>query len=114
MTDCLFCRIVSGEIDTKIVEEGSDWIAFPDLEPQAPVHILIVPREHVATLNDLEERHEDLVGAMVRGAARIAAAHGIDEDGYRLVFNTNPGGGQSVFHFHLHLLGGRAMRWPPG
>ncbi|MGH7564659.1 MAG: histidine triad nucleotide-binding protein [Gemmatimonadota bacterium] len=114
MTDCLFCRIVSSEIDAKIVEEGSDWIAFHDLEPQAPVHVLIVPREHVATLNYVEERHEELVGAMVRGAARIAAAYGIDKDGYRLVFNTNPGGGQSVFHFHLHLLGGRAMRWPPG
>ncbi|MGH7551351.1 MAG: histidine triad nucleotide-binding protein [Gemmatimonadota bacterium] len=114
MTDCLFCRIVSGEIDAKIVEERDDWVAFHDVNPQAPVHVLIVPREHVATINDVEERHQELVGAMVRAAAKIAGAHGIAEDGYRLVFNTNPGAGQSVFHVHLHLLGGRGMRWPPG
>ncbi len=114
MTDCLFCRIVRGEIDARIVEEGDDWVAFHDVNPQAPVHVLIVSREHVATINDIEEGHEGLVGGMVRAAARIAAAHAIAEDGYRLVFNTNPGAGQSVFHIHLHLLGGRPMRWPPG
>ncbi|HET9581387.1 MAG TPA: histidine triad nucleotide-binding protein [Gemmatimonadota bacterium] len=114
MTDCLFCRIVAGEIDAKLVEEGKEWIAFRDVNPQAPVHVLIVPREHVATANDLEERHQELLGAMVRGAARIAAAHDIDQEGYRLVLNTNPGAGQSVFHVHLHLLGGRHLSWPPG
>lgn len=114
MSDCIFCRIVEGEIETRIVEEGDGWVAFHDVNPQAPVHVLIVPREHVATLNELDEGHEGLVGAMVRAAARIAAAHDIADDGYRLVFNTNPGAGQSVFHVHLHLLGGRAMNWPPG
>jgi len=114
VSDCLFCRIVAGEIGAKVVEEGDDWVAFRDVNPQAPVHVLIVPREHVATANDLEERHEGLLGAMVRGAARIAAAHDVDQDGYRLVLNTNAGAGQSVFHIHLHLLGGRRMAWPPG
>ena len=114
MSDCIFCRIANGEVDAKVVDEDEGWVAFEDLDPQAPVHVLIVPREHVATVNAMAERHEALVGAMVRGAARIAADRGIAEEGYRLVFNTNPGGGQSVFHAHLHLLGGRAMRWPPG
>lgn len=114
MTDCLFCRIASGEIDARMIEEGDDWIAFHDVNPQAPVHVLIVPREHVATINEIDEGHEALVGGMVRAAAKIAAAHSIAEDGYRLVFNTNPGAGQSVFHIHLHLLGGRRMGWPPG
>lgn len=114
MTDCIFCRIVNGEIEAKIVEEGDGWVAFQDLDPKAPIHLLIVPREHIATINEMEEHHEPLLGAMVRGAAKVAAAHEIAEDGYRLVFNINPGGGQSVFHAHLHLLGGRAMRWPPG
>lgn len=114
MTDCIFCRIVNEEIDAKVVEEDDGWIAFHDTDPKAPVHILIVPREHIATLNEMEERHDELLGAMVRAAAKVAAAHDIAEDGYRLVLNTNPGAGQSVFHVHLHLLGGRAMRWPPG
>ncbi|HET9581400.1 MAG TPA: histidine triad nucleotide-binding protein [Gemmatimonadota bacterium] len=114
MTDCLFCRIIAGEIEAKTVEEEAGWVAFRDVNPQAPVHVLIVPREHIATTNDLEERHEGLLGGMVRGAARIAAAHDIDMEGYRLVLNTNRGAGQSVFHLHLHLLGGRPMLWPPG
>lgn len=114
MNDCIFCRIANGDLDAKIVDEEDGWVAFRDLDPKAPVHILIVPREHIATINELEDRHEPLLGAMVRGAARVAAAHGIAEDGYRLVLNTNAGAGQSVFHVHLHLLGGRAMRWPPG
>lgn len=114
MNDCIFCRIANGDLDAKIVDEEDGWVAFRDLDPKAPVHILIVPREHIATINELEDRHEPLLGAMVRGAARVAAAQGIAEDGYRLVLNTNAGAGQSVFHVHLHLLGGRAMRWPPG
>ena len=104
MNDCLFCRIVAGEIKAKMVEEDDGWIAFRDVNPQAPLHVLIDP----------EERHEGLLGAMVRAAARIAAAHDVDQDGYRLVLNTNAGAGQSVFHIHLHLLGGRRMTWPPG
>ena len=114
MSDCLFCRIVAGEVEAKVVEEASAWIAIRDVNPQAPVHVLIVPREHVATANELQARHDELLGSMLRGAARIAAAHGIDQDGYRLVLNTNAGAGQSVFHLHLHLLGGRRMAWPPG
>ncbi len=114
MSDCLFCKIVAGEIAAKRVSEGEDWVAFRDINPQAPTHILVVPREHVATVNDLDAGHEALVGKLVRAAAGIAAAEGIAEDGYRLVVNTNKGAGQSVFHIHLHLLGGRALHWPPG
>jgi histidine triad (HIT) family protein len=114
MGDCLFCGIASGGIEADIVERGDDWVAFRDINPQAPTHVLLVPREHVRTLNDLVADYDDLVGRMVRAAARIAAAEGIAEDGYRLVLNCNAGAGQSVFHVHLHLLGGRPMTWPPG
>jgi histidine triad (HIT) family protein len=114
MSDCLFCRIVNREIEAKIVEEGDGWVAFHDVNPQAPVHVLIVPREHIPTLNDVDESHAGLLGSMVQAAAKIAAAHEVAEEGYRLVFNTNPGAGQSVFHVHLHLLGGRSLSWPPG
>lgn len=112
--ECLFCRIVAGEIDADVVTEGDGWIAFRDVNPQAPTHVLLVPREHVATVNDLDEGHDRLLGAMLRGAARVAADEGIAEDGYRLVLNCNAQAGQSVFHVHLHLLGGRRMGWPPG
>jgi histidine triad (HIT) family protein len=114
MTDCLFCRILKGDLEARIVDQTDDWIAFHDVNPQAPLHVLIVPREHIATTNDLAERHDGLMGKMVRAAAGIAAGEGVAEEGYRLVLNTNPGAGQSVFHVHLHLLGGRALRWPPG
>ncbi len=112
--DCLFCRIVSGEIESDSVEETERWIALRDVNPQAPTHVLIVPREHVAVVNDLTAEHDSLLGEMIRGAARIAGREGIAESGYRLVINCNAGAGQSVFHLHLHLLGGRSMRWPPG
>jgi histidine triad (HIT) family protein len=114
MSDCLFCGIVAGEIPAKMVAEGEGWIAFRDIDPKAPVHVLVVPREHVATANDLASGHDAIVGRLVRAAAEIAAAEGIAEGGYRLVLNTNKGAGQSVFHIHLHLLGGRALDWPPG
>lgn len=111
---CLFCRIVSGEIPAKKVHEDDDVVAFDDINPQAPMHVLVVPKQHVATLNDLGADHDRLVGAMVRQAAAIAAARGYDARGYRTVFNCNADGGQTVFHIHLHVLGGRVLAWPPG
>jgi histidine triad (HIT) family protein len=112
--DCLFCKVAAREIDAKIVAEGDDWVAFRDTNPQAPTHVLVIPREHVPTTNDLRPDQEVLVGQLVRAAAEIARAEGIAEEGYRIVLNCNRGAGQSVFHLHLHLLGGRPMRWPPG
>ena len=111
---CLFCRIVSGEIPATKVHEDDDVVAFDDINPQAPMHVLVVPKQHVATLNDLGADHDRLVGAMVRQAAAIAAARGCDARGYRTVFNCNADAGQTVFHIHLHVLGGRALAWPPG
>lgn len=111
---CLFCRIVAGEIPAKKVYEDDDVVAFDDINPQAPMHVLVVPKQHVATLNDLGADHDRLVGAMVRRAATIAADRGYDGRGYRTVFNCNADAGQTVFHIHLHVLGGRALAWPPG
>ena len=114
MSDCLFCKIVSGDMDAAIVAEGDSWLAFRDIRPQAPTHLLVIPREHVPTTNDLGPDRDALVGELVRAAADIAQAEGIAEEGYRLVLNCNRGAGQSVFHIHLHLLGGRPLGWPPG
>ncbi len=111
---CLFCRIVAGELPAKTVYQDEDVVAFHDTNPQAPVHVLIVPRRHIATLNDLEPGDEALVGALVRRAAAVAKDLGLSARGYRTVFNCNREAGQSVFHVHLHLLGGRPMGWPPG
>ena len=111
---CLFCRIVAGEIPAKRVYEDDEVVAFDDINPQAPMHVLVVPRRHVATLNDLENGDDALVGAMVRRAAAIAGERGYAERGYRTLFNCNAEAGQTVFHLHLHLLGGRPMEWPPG
>lgn len=114
MADDLFDKIIRREISADIVFENDDILAFRDINPQAPVHILVIPRRRVATLNDLNEEDAALVGRMVLAARRIAAEEGLAEDGYRLVFNCNEHGGQSVYHIHLHLLGGRQMTWPPG
>lgn len=111
---CLFCKIVAGEIPAAKVYEDEQVIAFNDINPQAPMHVLIVPRQHIATINDLSSEHDHLVGGMVRAAATIAKDRGFDGPGYRTVFNCNAQAGQSVFHIHLHVLGGRAMAWPPG
>jgi histidine triad (HIT) family protein len=111
---CLFCRIVAGEIPSKKVYEDDTLVAFEDISPQAPLHVLVVPRAHVATLNDLDPSHDALVGAMVRRAAALAAERGYDARGYRTVLNCNADGGQTVFHIHLHLLAGRTFTWPPG
>jgi histidine triad (HIT) family protein len=111
---CLFCRIVAGEIPATKVFEDDQLIAFKDIHPQAPLHVLVVPREHIATLNDVTASHEALVGAMIRRGAAISRDHGYAESGYRTVFNTQAGAGQTVFHVHLHVLGGRTFTWPPG
>jgi histidine triad (HIT) family protein len=111
---CLFCRIVNREIPASLVYEDDRVVAFNDINPQAPTHVLIVPREHIATLNDLQPSHDGIVGELVRRAAAIANERGIDAGGYRLVFNTNRDAGQTVFHIHLHLIGGRGLAWPPG
>jgi histidine triad (HIT) family protein len=113
-SSCLFCRIIAGEIPATKVYEDDTLVAFNDINPQAPMHVLIVPRVHVATLNDLGANHDAIVGAMVRRAAAIASDRGYAESGYRTVFNCNADAGQAVFHIHLHVLGGRTMTWPPG
>jgi histidine triad (HIT) family protein len=112
--DCLFCKIVAGQIPATLVHQDEMMIAFADINPQAPLHVLIVPRRHIATLNNLSVEDDALVGSLFRRAAAIAREHGCHERGYRTVFNCNREAGQTVFHIHLHLLGGRALGWPPG
>ena len=114
MADCLFCKIVAGQVPATIVFQDDHLVAFKDITPRAPTHVLIVPRRHVASLNDLGADDDALVGEMVRAAAAIAREQGLAERGYRTVFNCNADAGQTVFHIHLHLLGGRTMAWPPG
>ena len=114
MAECLFCRIVKGEIPGAVVFQDEHLVAFKDINPQAALHVLIVPRRHVATLNDLAPSDDGLVGEMVRRAAALAGEHGYAEGGYRMVFNCNADAGQTVFHIHLHLLAGRRFTWPPG
>lgn len=114
MSDCLFCKIIAGEIPGQIVHEDDDLVAFKDINAQAPLHVLIVPRRHIATLNDLAPADDGLVGSMFRCAAALAKQHGSAERGYRTVFNCNRDAGQTVYHIHLHLLGGRGLGWPPG
>jgi histidine triad (HIT) family protein len=110
--DCLFCRIVRGEISAKLVAEDEHCVAFRDINPQAPTHVLVIPREHIPSLN--EARDAAAIGRLSLMAARIARDEGLAERGYRTVVNTNADAGQTVFHVHLHLLGGRRMGWPPG
>lgn len=114
MADCLFCKIIDRKIPSTIVYEDARVLAFNDIDPQAPTHVLIVPKRHIETLNDMSVEDEQLVGELVRRAAAIARDKGFSDIGYRTVFNTNRGAGQSVFHIHLHLLGGRPLAWPPG
>lgn len=111
--DCLFCKIAKKEIPAGIIYEDDKVIAFNDLNPQAPFHALVIPRQHIGTLNDIAEPDRELVGHMMMVAARLADEQGFANDGYRAVFNCNTHGGQTVFHIHLHLLGGKAMGWPP-
>lgn len=112
--DCLFCRIAGKEIPAKIVFEDSHLLAFEDVQPQAPVHILIIPKEHVDKVADLAERDSVLIGRLVLAANKIADSKGISGSGYRIVINCNRDAGQAVFHLHIHLLGGRKFTWPPG
>ena len=112
--DCLFCKMVSGQIKPTTVYEDDDVLAFKDINPQAPVHVLVIPKKHIATLNDLSDKDAFLLGKLSMTAVRIAKDMGIAASGYRTVMNCNADGGQSVFHLHLHLFGGRFMRWPPG
>lgn len=112
--DCLFCRMVSGEIAVDRVYEDEHVLAFNDINPQAPTHVLIIPRVHIATVNDLQPEHHVLAGRLYTVAARVARERGVADSGYRLVMNCNADGGQSVYHIHLHLLAGRRMQWPPG
>ena len=113
MSDCLFCKIADGKIPAKIVAENEHALAFRDLNPQAPTHVLIIPRRHIATLNELAEGDAELVGRLHLLAREIAAAEQLS-DGWRVVFNVGAHAGQTVFHIHLHLIGGRALGWPPG
>jgi histidine triad (HIT) family protein len=114
MPDCLFCKIARREIPGTIVFEDDRILAFNDINPQAPTHVLLIPKRHIATLNDLQADDDGLVGELVRRAALIAHERGLSAGGYRTVFNTNRDAGQTVFHIHLHLLGGRSLQWPPG
>ncbi len=114
MSDCIFCKIGRKEIPSRIAYEDRQVIAFEDVNPQAPTHTLIIPKEHFATLNDISQEEEALLGHLMLVATRLAQEKGLQEEGYRLVANCMEGAGQSVFHIHLHLLGGRKFNWPPG
>jgi histidine triad (HIT) family protein len=112
--NCLFCKVLSGDIPADIVYESETALAFRDINPQAPTHVLIIPRKHIATINDIAIEDQEIVGSLYSAAREIAASEGIAEDGYRAVMNCNEGAGQTVFHVHLHLIGGRDLGWPPG
>ncbi|MCS5632972.1 uncharacterized protein METZ01_LOCUS35800 [marine metagenome] len=114
MNECLFCKMVSGVIPCDKVHENEYVLAFRDIDPKAPTHILIIPKKHITTLNEINENDQDLLGELLLTAKKIAKDEGIDTSGYRTVFNCNSDGGQTVFHIHMHLLGGRPMAWPPG
>ena len=114
MSQCLFCQIINHELNATIVYEDEHVVAFNDINPQAPTHVLLVPKRHIASLNDLQPGDDQVLGELVRRAAAIAKERGISAGGFRTVFNTNSDAGQTVFHVHLHLLGGRSLGWPPG
>ena len=112
--DCLFCKILAGDIPADVVYESDTAVAFRDINPQAPTHVLIIPRQHIATINDISEDDQAIVGSLYSAARTIAAEEGFSEEGYRAVMNCNEAAGQTVCHIHLHLLGGRPFSWPPG
>jgi histidine triad (HIT) family protein len=112
--NCIFCQVVAGEISADIIYRDDRAVAFRDINPQAPVHALVIPREHLDSLDDASARDEATLGHLLRVAARVANEEGLSESGYRTVINTGAGAGQSVFHLHLHIIGGRPLRWPPG
>jgi len=113
-SDCLFCKISDGDIPATLVHQDDRIVAFRDINPQAPVHILLIPREHIGSLDDADAAHRDLLGDLLLAARDLARAEGLAEDGYRTVLNIGADGGQTVHHLHLHLLGGRSLDWPPG
>lgn len=112
MADCLFCKIAAGEIPSDIVRQNSDFVAFRDIAPQAPTHVLVIPRQHVTSLNEADDAA--MLGSLMQFARDIAVGEGLADAGYRVVVNTNAHGGQTVFHLHAHVLGGRPLQWPPG
>ncbi len=114
MKDCLFCNIINKSVPAKIVFENDSVLAFEDIEPQAPVHVLIIPKKHIVSINDIEFEDKEVCGEILLAAKKIAIDLKIKDSGYRAIFNTNKDGGQTVFHIHMHLLGGRKLKWPPG
>ena len=114
MDECIFCKLINKEIPAKVVYEDDRILAFDDINPQAPVHVLLIPKEHFVSLNDIPEEKEDLLGHILSKARQVASDKGIKESGYRIVLNTGRDSGQDVFHIHFHVLGGRRMTWPPG
>ncbi len=112
--DCIFCKIISGEIPAEIIHRDDEIVAFRDINPEAPVHLLIVPVKHIETITDIDTEDQNLVGRMVFVAKQLCEQEGISESGFRMVLNCREHGGQEVYHLHIHVLGGRAMRWPPG
>ena len=114
MSDCLFCKMVAGEIKPDVVYEDDAVLAFRDINPQAPTHVLVIPKQHISTINDIQAEQTELIGSLYLGVKRVAELEGIAADGYRTVMNCNAAAGQTVFHIHLHLLGGRNLNWPPG
>ena len=113
-TDCLFCKIAAGEIPADIVHESEDTVAFRDINPQAPTHVLVIPKRHISTVNELQPADAELVGKLFLAAQQIAADEGIADAGFRSIMNCNRAAGQTVFHIHLHVIGGRDLDWPPG
>ena len=113
-TDCLFCKIIGGAIPAELLHQDEHCIVIRDINPQAPKHVLVIPREHLESLDDASQKDEALLGHLLRVGARMANDEGLSESGYRTVVNTGAGAGQSVFHLHVHVLGGRTMNWPPG
>jgi histidine triad (HIT) family protein len=114
MDDCVFCRIAAGKIPAKVADQTDDWVAFHDLNPQAPVHVLVIPRKHLASANEITAEDAALLGRIWTGLPELAGKLGVRDTGYRVVNNCGAPAGQSVFHLHFHLLGGRPMGWPPG
>jgi histidine triad (HIT) family protein len=113
-TSCIFCKIAAHEIPTEIVHENDRIVAFRDMDPKAPTHILLIPKEHIGSIADIEDRHGSMLADIAQAATHLAKTEGVDRSGWRLVTNVGPDAGQSVFHLHVHLLGGRPMQWPPG
>jgi histidine triad (HIT) family protein len=114
MSDCIFCKIIDGKIPSKVIYEDDDVLAFKDISAQAPLHVLIIPKKHIATINDLNTDNADVIGKLYLAAKKITADAGYADDGYRVVMNCGEAAGQTIFHIHLHLLAGRSLSWPPG